>query len=65
MYIHTYARCPALALHRKCAGKGIGQQGVVLKQGNCLQEEPVPCRPMPLLVQLRTTQYLALQYNAI
>ena len=33
--------------------KGIGRQGAVLKHWNSLQKEPVPCRPMPLLVQPR------------
>ena len=40
-------------MFRKCTSKGIGRQGIVLKHRNRLQKEPMPCRPMPLLVQLR------------
>ena len=53
--------CHALILHecsptlpsQNCTSKGIGRQGVVLIHGNSLQKEPLPCRHMPLLVQLR------------
>ena len=41
------------ALLRKCANQGMGRQGVALKRRNCLQEGPTPCRPTPVLVQLR------------
>ena len=34
-------------------GKGTGRQGVVLKRRISSQKESMPCRPMPLLVQLR------------
>ena len=40
---------------QKCtskASKGIGRQGIVLKLRNSLRKEPMPCRPVPLLVQL-------------
>ena len=39
-------------LTRKCATEGIGRQGRVLNHRNCLQKQPMPCRPTPLLVQL-------------
>ena len=68
IYIHTYiihtcyngvkkilkTRCS-----QKCTGKGIGRQGVVLKHGDSLQKELMPCRPMPLPVQ---TWYSSSQY---
>ena len=36
----------------KCTSKGVGRQGEVLKHMDCLQKELVPCRPLPMLVQL-------------
>ena len=39
---------------RKCTRKGIGGQSVVSKHRNCLRKEPMPCRPMPLLVRALT-----------
>ena len=40
------------ALSLEVTSKGIGRQGIVLKHWNSLQKEHVPCRHMPLLVQL-------------
>ena len=38
---------------RSAPSKGIGRQGIVLKHTIPRQKEPMPCRHMPLLVQLR------------
>ena len=38
--------------YQKCTSDGRGRQGVVLKHRNFIREEPVPCHPTPLLVQL-------------
>ena len=43
-------------MFRKRASKGVGRQGVVLKRRRRLPEEPTPCRPMPLLAQLRDSR---------
>ena len=40
-------------LHSLHPQSGVGRQGAVSKHRNSLQKEPMPCRPMPLLVQLR------------
>ena len=37
---------------QKCISQGIGRQGIVLKHRSSLLKEPMPCRHMPLLVQL-------------
>ena len=42
-----------LGMVRSARVKGIGRQGIVLKRRDCLQEEPMPCPPAPLPVQLR------------
>ena len=45
-------RATSVNMPQKCTSKGIGRQSVALKHRDSLQKEPMPCRPMPLLVQL-------------
>ena len=50
-------------VNQKCTSKGRGRQSIVLKHRICLQKEPMPCRPMPLLVQLRVEGVLLLRHR--
>ena len=52
---HSFRRCPFLRRER-CSSlqcRILGRQATVLRHRISLQKEPMPCRPMPLLVQLR------------
>ena len=57
IYIYIYVvpvRLVAIAgQSQQCTSKGLGRQGAVPKKWISLQREPLPCRPLPLLVQLR------------
>ena len=47
-----YIILDSVILYQKCTSKGIWRQGKVLKHRNSSQKEPMPCRHMPLLMQL-------------
>ena len=47
----VYRSCLGL-VDQECTGKGVGRHGIVLEHRNSLQKEPMPCRPVPWLVQL-------------
>ena len=52
-YPSTYIPRLILCERQKCTIRGKGRQGIVLKHRNSLRKEPMPCRPLPLLVKLR------------
>ena len=67
IYIYIYIADIVLSMPfvyiQKYTCKGVWRQGIMSKHNNCLQKEPMPCRTMPLLVQLRYMCALIFVYD--